>query len=202
VREFADGELHLSDLYVVNHRQDNLIKFKPRNTGVFRFLAQQPELDELTSAGYDGAFDIEVGLYDPESEKFVASAMNRHLELPRGNRLKMEYASLSFEVKEEHLYKPLYVFFRALNFTEDLDGPKTEGCLALYLEVEFRSFEYDCKHDQNRQSTEIEILKDHSQASVVADAATDKKHSVHSITSAHDTFFAYQDYYIPGNERS
>ena len=202
VREFTDGELHVSDLYVVNHRQDNLIKFKPRNTGVFRFLAQQPELDELVSAGYDGAFDLEVGLYDPAAEKFVASAMNRHLELPRGNRLKMEYAALSFEVKEEHLWKPLYIFFRALNFTEDFDGDHTEGCLALYLEIEFRSAAYDCKHDENRQSTEIQILKDHSQASVIAEAATDAKHSVHSITSARNTFFAYQDYYVPGNSHT
>jgi hypothetical protein len=76
--------------------------------------------------------------------------MNRHLELPRGNRMKMEYASLSFEVKEEHLWKPLYIFFRALNFTEDLNGDNTEGCLALYLEIEFRAASIECKHDENR----------------------------------------------------
>jgi len=157
----------------------------------------------LVSSNYEGAFDLEVGLYDPEKERFVASSMNRHLELPRGNRLKMEYAALSFEVKEEHLWRPLYVFFRALNFTEDFDAGGTEGCLALYLEIEFRAAEVECKHDDNRQSTEVEVLKDHSQASVIAEAAEAvTKHGVHSITSARDTFFAYQDYYVPGNPRN
>ena len=65
--------------------------------------------------------------------------MNRHLELPGGMPAKLEYASLSFEVTKEHLSNPLFVFFRALNFTEGDNGHKaTEGCLAIYIEAEFR----------------------------------------------------------------
>jgi hypothetical protein len=65
--------------------------------------------------------------------------MNRHLELPRGIEAKLEYAALSFEVTKDHLADPLYIFFRALNFTDDGAGHKAaEGCLALYMEAEFR----------------------------------------------------------------
>jgi hypothetical protein len=39
-REFGAGEFHFADLYVVNHKQDNIIKFKPRSTGTFKFLVQ------------------------------------------------------------------------------------------------------------------------------------------------------------------
>jgi len=37
-REFGHGEFHLADVYVVNHRQDNIIKFVPRNTGYLKVL--------------------------------------------------------------------------------------------------------------------------------------------------------------------
>lgn len=82
---------------------------------------------------------MEIGIYDPKGEKFLASSMNRHLELPRGIEVKLEYAALSFEVTKDHLADPLYIFFRALNFTDDGAGHKAaEGCLALYMEAEFR----------------------------------------------------------------
>jgi hypothetical protein len=45
--------------------------------------------------------------------------MNRHLILPSGTEAKLEYAAISFEVRPERAHKPLYVFFRALNFTDD-----------------------------------------------------------------------------------
>ena len=88
----------------------------------------------------EAAFDLEIGIYDPEAQKFLETAMNRHLTLPNSRTAKLEYASLSFEVTQEHVSRPLYVFFRALNFTDD-DGEghaAMDGCLALYLEVEFR----------------------------------------------------------------
>ena len=40
MREFSKGEFHVADLYVVNHRQDNIIKFKPRSAGVVKVLVQ------------------------------------------------------------------------------------------------------------------------------------------------------------------
>lgn len=49
MREFTGGEFHLADLYVVNHKQDNIIKFNPRWTGQFKFMVQQPETEEVMS---------------------------------------------------------------------------------------------------------------------------------------------------------
>ena len=71
MREFSKGDLHFADLYVVNHRQDNIIKFKPRSTGVFKVLVQQPEAEELLAGEAEAPFDIEIGLYDPVSERFL-----------------------------------------------------------------------------------------------------------------------------------
>jgi hypothetical protein len=139
MREFSTGDIHFADLYVVNHKQDNVIKFKPTTPGVFKILLQQPETEELLGGDAEAPFDLEIGIYDPRGEKFLASSMNRHLELPRGIEAKLEYAALSFEVTKDHLADPLYIFFRALNFTDDGAGHKAaEGCLALYMEAEFR----------------------------------------------------------------
>jgi len=80
--------------------------------------------------------------------------MNRHLELPGGKQAKLEYAALSFEVKKEHLSNPLYVFFRALNFTDDGEAHKAaEGCLAIYMEAEFRPQASECKHNPALESS-------------------------------------------------
>lgn len=65
--------------------------------------------------------------------------MNTHLRLASGTPVKLEYASLAFHIQEHHLNKNMYIFFRALNFTDDGTGHKAnEGCLTLYLEAEFR----------------------------------------------------------------
>lgn len=82
--EFSSGEFHFADLYVTNHKQDNIIKFIPRSTGLLKVLLQQPEAEELLAGDAEAPFDLEVGVYDPQEQKFVASAMNRHLTLPRG----------------------------------------------------------------------------------------------------------------------
>ena len=84
----------------------------------------------------EAAFDMEIGVYDPHKRSFIQSSMNSHMRLSSGTPAKLEYASLSFLVKEEHLEKPLYIFFRALNFTDDGTGHKAnEGCLTLYMRL-------------------------------------------------------------------
>lgn len=127
--------------------------------------------------------------------------MNRHLELPGGSEAKLEYAALSFEVTKEHLSDPLYVFFRALNFTDAGDGHKAaEGCLALYMEAEFRPHPSDCKHNAALESSSvIQTLTDDTQTSVLAAASKGKGAigAAHSITDPSNTFFAYQDFYLP-----
>jgi hypothetical protein len=79
---------------------------------------------------------------------FLVSGMNRKMMLSRDTPVKLEYAEVSLEITEEKLNKPLYVFFRALNFTDDEDrGHKqSEGCLALYLEAEFNAHPEQAKH--------------------------------------------------------
>lgn len=37
-KSFEGGEFHISDVYVVNHRQDNVMKFVPSQTGIFKVL--------------------------------------------------------------------------------------------------------------------------------------------------------------------
>lgn len=143
-KEFHDGEFHVSDVYVVNHDTDNVIKFVPRAPGVVKILLQQPEADEI-HGGVDTNFDLEIGLYDPEAQKFLKSDMNRHLEV-RNQQFKLEYSSLSFEITEDLESKPLYIFFRALNFTDNGAGTVKEGCLSLYLEAEFRKSPGECKN--------------------------------------------------------
>jgi hypothetical protein len=66
-REFSHGEFHLSDLYVVNHRQDNIMKFVGRSAGVLKVLVQQPEAEEELAGNAEAPFDVELGIYDPES---------------------------------------------------------------------------------------------------------------------------------------
>lgn len=210
-KEFSSGEFHFADLYVTNHKQDNIIKFIPHSTGVLKVLVQQPEAEELLAGEAEAAFDLELGVYDPEAQKFIASAMNRHLTLPGGRTAKLEYAALTFEATQDHLSRPLYVFFRALNFTDD-DGEghkAADGCLALFLEAEFRSSPSVCKHNPGLEAaTEIKVLADQSQASVLAEAAVEvgrgkgTSGSEHSVTDPTSTFFAYQDFYLPGGARA
>lgn len=96
----------------------------------------------------EAAFDMEIGVYDPHKRSFIQSSMNSHMRLSSGTPAKLEYASLSFLVKEEHLEKPLYIFFRALNFTDDGTGHKAnEGCLTLYMEAEFKLNLPACRSD-------------------------------------------------------
>lgn len=102
-REFGQGELHIAELYVVNHRQDNIMKLVPRSTGILKVLVQQPEAEEELAGDAEAPFDVEVGVYDPRSQRFLASSMNRHLILPTGLEAKLEYAALTFEVGHEHL---------------------------------------------------------------------------------------------------
>jgi len=73
------------------------------------------------SGSGEAAFDLEIGVYDPEAKKFLESGMNRKMMLSGQRAIKLEYAEISFEVTEERKEKPLYIFFRALNFTDD-DG--------------------------------------------------------------------------------
>lgn len=66
-------------------------------------LVQQPEIEELLGGDAETSFDLEVGIYDPVTKMFVKSSMNRHLELPGGQPAKLEYAAVSFEVKQDHV---------------------------------------------------------------------------------------------------
>jgi len=95
---------------------------------------------------------MEIGIYDPEHKKFLASSMNSHFRVPgSGTAVKLEHAYLNFRLTDEHLNRPHYVFFRALNFTESAtEGQKEDsGCLSMYIEAEFRADEPPCFRDQS-----------------------------------------------------
>jgi len=204
-REFSHGEFHLADLYVVNHKQDNIMKFVPRSTGVMKVLIQQPEAEEDLAGDAQAPFDIEVGIYDPRAQRFLASSMNRHLVLPRGTEAKLEYAAVSFEVSNDQQDAPLYIFFRALNFTDTADSASAkDGCLALYIEMEFRSSPVECQRSQSlKPNSQVNVLRERGQSQLVADAARSSgEGAVYSVQDASSTFFTYQDYYVPAGSPS
>lgn len=161
MREFSSGDFHIADTYVVNHKQDNVVKFKPRTQGHLKILLQQPETQTVSQGPAEAFFDLEIGIYDPHKKSFIQSSMNSHLRLSSGTPAKLEYAALSFKVLEEHLDKPLYIFFRALNFTDDGTGhAAAEGCLTLYMEAEFKQSMQSCRSDPHlQQSSDIQTLR-------------------------------------------
>lgn len=66
--------------------------------------------------------------------------MNAHLRLPLGLPAKLEHAYLNVDIEQSNLDAPLYIFFRALNFSDDGEGHESsEGCLSLYMEIEFNT---------------------------------------------------------------
>jgi hypothetical protein len=75
--------------------------------------------------------------------------MNSHYRLPAGDTLKMEHATLSYEVPESLVGHNLYIFFRALNFTDEegANHRASDGCLALFLEIEYRAAKASCFND-------------------------------------------------------
>ena len=89
------GEMHLSDYYTINHDTDNLIKFTPKSQGIIKIFIQQPEFEE--SQVNDETFDIEIGVYDPQSNKFLATSINQHLDFKDNKQLlngKLDYSWL------------------------------------------------------------------------------------------------------------
>jgi hypothetical protein len=145
MRQFRSGEFHIADVYTVNHKQDNIMRMVPKSQGVIKVLVQQPE----GIAADEPAYDIEIGVYDAHARRFVAQGMNSHYRLPSGKSLKLEQATVSYEVTQQHIDQPLYIFVRALNFTdEDGSGHKSsDGCLALYFEIEYRASSHECYND-------------------------------------------------------
>lgn len=39
-QEFYSSEFHIADVYTVNHKQDNVIKFRPKEAGTFKIALQ------------------------------------------------------------------------------------------------------------------------------------------------------------------
>lgn len=124
--------------------------------------------------------------------------MNHHLRLASGTPAKLEHASLTFEITDEHLEKPHYIFFRALNFTDDGTSHKaSEGCLTLYLEAEFRAQPTQCRHDPAlNPSNDIQTLRIQN-AGTSTGFGWQSSAAGHSISDSSQTFFTYQDFYLP-----
>lgn len=203
MKGFMGNEMHIADVYVVNHRQDNVMKVNPTQPGFFKVLVQQPEIEEAAAGDAEAPFDIEIGIYDPRAGRFLASSMNRHLTLPSGSHVKLEHAQLSFEVTQEHAGNPLYVFFRALNFSDNgASHREREGCLALYMEIEFKPKKPECgRNPRLEPSTSIITIADQNQAAILAEAARGTGvGTVHSVDDFSSTFFTYQDYYVPSGD--
>lgn len=127
--------------------------------------------------------------------------MNSHLRLSSGTPAKLEHTSLSFEVEDEHVKKPLYIFFRALNFSDDGTGHRAaEGCMTLFLEAEYRARRSECLHDSElRPSTDIQTLRIQSpaQGGPPGFGGWQSTTAGHSLTDSSQTFFTYQDFYLP-----
>ena len=79
------GDFHIAEYYTVSHDHDNQIRFTPPKAGVFKILIQQPEDEDLIVNGE--SYDLEIGIYDKESKKFVATAINSKIEIEGQDKL-------------------------------------------------------------------------------------------------------------------
>lgn len=95
----------------------------------------------------------------------METAMNRHLLLSNNLPVKLEYASLTYQVEERDVGKSFYVFFRALNFTEEQGN---EGCSTLFIEAEFAPFTPQCLHNPELSPSTETIKLEDSQLKAVA----------------------------------
>jgi hypothetical protein len=67
----------------------------------------------------DESYDIEIGIYDKVSKKFLATAVNSKIDMQVGGIDKLDFATLSWEVPVEMVGKEVLIVFRAVNFTND-----------------------------------------------------------------------------------
>ena len=74
----ASGDFHLADVYVVNHDQDNVIEFTPRNTGFFKIFLKQPERYGPTAA--EESMHIEIGLARADGQGEMHTSMNHKMK--------------------------------------------------------------------------------------------------------------------------
>lgn len=118
--------------------------------------------------------------------------MNSHYRLPAGRTIKMEHATLSYEVPEGLVGQNLYVFVRALNFTDE-DGANhinSDGCLALFMEIEYRANKTACNNDPQLlpNTGQITGLREES---LTNSYITRQDFANHTVNDPRDTFFTY-----------
>lgn len=95
-REFSTGDFHFADVYTVNHKTNNFIKFTPRTPGSFKIMIKSPSLssDEET-------FDIQVGLYlRQETNELLIAETNSDLTYGEDQSAKLDFAVLSVQIPE------------------------------------------------------------------------------------------------------
>ena len=96
----------------------------------------------------------------------------------------------------------MFIFVRALNFTdEDGSGHRSsDGCLALYFEMEYRAASHECFNDPvlvSQSIVELSTVGGSDQVDLGNGGVWHTEKVQHSINDPHDTFFAYQDFYVP-----
>lgn len=76
-----------------------------------------------------------------------------------------------------------------------------KGCLSLFMEIEFRAIDYECHNDPQLRPNDQPVILDQRTNSKSPFEFGSKgnwlSEITHSINDPHDTFFAYQDFYIP-----
>lgn len=54
------GDFHIADVFMVNHDEDNIIEWTPRNKGLFKIMVKQPEVEDPIEA--EESMTIEIGI--------------------------------------------------------------------------------------------------------------------------------------------
>ncbi|CDW81429.1 laminin subunit alpha-like [Stylonychia lemnae] len=188
------GDMHLADFYSVNHDKDNVIQLTPKKPGVLKVLIQQPELQELTYSNEN--FDIEIGLYDPATDKFLASTMNHKLEFRENKNYrngKLDYSWLHYQFESQHIGKLFYVTFRAVNFSVSIDQYLSE-CETVYIELQFAEQEHKCQDSQvvPQMGSSAGVIKVESNSPYKSPL----DRNTFTLRDNYQTFFYYQDYYL------
>ena len=92
-KEFASGDFHIADVYVVNHDADNVIEFTPRHSGIFKILLKQPEKEIAADAAE--SMLLEIGVARADGDGKMKSAGNHLVHLEHGE-VELDFSVMEF----------------------------------------------------------------------------------------------------------
>ena len=200
-RQFKTGDFHLADVYVVNHDDDNVIEFTPRNTGFFKIMLKQPEREMATAA--EETMHLEIGVARADGLGEMHSKTNHKLKVSeRHEPVVLDFSVLEFEIDKSLVNQKLLVYFRSVRRTHESRVGGAEFCAELFIEIEFRSFENWHRCD----SSKPELMSQRSAIELGSEEAWPLNEQVYTLQIADNVkenpFFYAQDFYLKKDEQA